>query len=99
MADRAAGGPVRHAERCRTLEEAGIEAWTVIARIVNIRARKLIPHLPMNREDVLKVRLPLSSPEFVIYPCGMRARAQLTRNLLSCTAARWWRGPIPIPAN
>ena len=30
------------------------EAWTVIAGIVNIRARKLIANQPMKREDVLK---------------------------------------------
>jgi 4-hydroxy-tetrahydrodipicolinate reductase len=41
MAGRAAGGPVRHAERGWNLK-AWTEAWTVIAGIVNIRARKLI---------------------------------------------------------
>jgi hypothetical protein len=38
VAGRAAPGAVWHAERPRILEEA----WTVIAGIVNIRARKLI---------------------------------------------------------
>ena len=55
MADRAAGGPIRHAGRARTVEEA----WTAIAGIVNIRARKLIANQPIKREDVLMERLPL----------------------------------------
>jgi hypothetical protein len=38
-----AAGPVRHARRSRPLSPAfETEAWTVIAGIVNIRARKLI---------------------------------------------------------